>query len=382
MGTQQHLAAVQAMDAFFFRADQDGICKVPSLSSAIVLQLQQSGFLDQLPSLLRAAADQLARVSLQDNPQQGTMTGTRLQPALTGAISVQAEMQFHAVSLLMSAQRIPKYLLHLDSMHANKALEAAALQLAVAGLQHFSRCVELLQPDAVQSLNTTTGLGRLMIQAVLVMKSFLQVPAYQPTAAVPLLDASWYVQAACMYLALSMCPCPASVEQQQQQQKAGPSSTSTRDGGGGGGSSSNSSPGDKISPMLFSEADTAARWQFACSHHEQLPWPVLHMLHTLGCSSRAFTYASASYQLVLTYTQNDPFGPPQGAMAVEQAAIIAAAQAVSQGPNQPDEDEAVLSVISHMQQLQQLAFVALLHSAAQLQITHAVTTALDRATIE
>jgi len=157
------------MSVFLTRAADDGICNVPSLYSAIVLQLHKSGFLDQLPSLLRAAADQLARVSLQDNPEQlqGTMAaaGSRLQPAAAGGNSAQAEMQLYVECLLLSVQRIPGYMLELPSPRAitdtPQTPNAAALQLAVAGLQHFSRCVDLLQPDAALSLNTTKVLWQL-----------------------------------------------------------------------------------------------------------------------------------------------------------------------------------------------------------------------------
>jgi len=387
-------AAVAIMRTFIEKASNDGICGSSSLGSIITKQLRQSGFLEHLPELLRAAADLVVQVDSQDDQALlDDMAASREQPGSLRASLGLVQLHLRVDDLLSVAHSISQSWPHLC-----RAIDAAALQLAVVTLQHLSRCIKILPADSAEAAQPSLSSSKLWQPSTAATTTIQRVlPRVAKDAAgnasqqLPLPDAWWMTQAACLNLAMARCPC-VSLQQLQQLQQP-PSGTTGTDGITAGSSSSRSTPvlghpagssNQAGGSSSSGTAITAAAWRFACTHHQDLPWPLLHLVQALGCDSKAILFSCALIQLSATRWFGKPPTVAHAALVkrtlddlgdatvlINPPSITAAAVVTTQ--EQDLDSQAVSGINRHMKQLQQLASVVLLEWSVQLELTDAAS---------
>lgn len=285
----RQLAAVAALDAFITQAVKSDWYKPhaesdpSSLVGQLALQLQQSGLLQQLPGLLSTAAAQLEAV--QDKARMLASTQLSMQNGLARAwpeLPAITLLQEYTKQLLQIAHHL-EALLPVGSTARAGAVPPevcfAAQRLRLAAVAHTCRCLEQLPVDTApwvvfeglfQAAVTHLGSASLAYGAKLRSPAETSDPNPVQVQSPQQQQLLQHLQATCTVLLLALCQehCHKHSRSRRLQQCS--------------------------SPQEYHEHSRTI-WQYACTHHSQLPQPYLHLCQTLGYSSRAFLFMACSY---------------------------------------------------------------------------------------
>jgi len=252
-----------------------------NLVKNVTEQLQQSGFLQQLPVLLSTAADQLAAVQDEQEMLASTQVSGGLHGPLVEVPSV-ALLQHYVMQLLSCFVQLLdlRCKLSLHTMHP-------AQHLMCAAVQHSCRCLELLPDQTAPSYQYMSVLACTTGSAFFLLNRLGRISETGPSLAAsgrPDIAACYEPQAQHMYISQELMTCGCSLLllalcKQHSRLQLKQRSDDTQ------GSSIN--------------------WQYACAQHSRLPQPYLQLCHALGYSSRAFLYTACSSPMTYSRAELD-----------------------------------------------------------------------------
>jgi len=287
----RQVAAVKALDALIAQAAQSDWYKsdprygthASSLFGQFAVQLQQSGLLQQLPGLLSTAAAHLDAVQ-----DKHDMLASMLLPRHPDRVHAWLKLPFvsllqeHTIQLLQIVQHL-KVLLPVGSTAPAGAVPPevvfAGQRLQLAAVAHTCRCLKHLPDDTAPDLHFE-ALPQAAFVHLCISSQVYAWPDRSPSGTSNCCPGTvqahtpqqqqmaWQLQATCTMLLLALC-------QEHSCKHLW-----------------------KLQQCSSAPDYTQQNWQYACTHHSQLPPPYLHLCRALGYSSRAFLFVACSYSRV------------------------------------------------------------------------------------